>query len=117
MNTEQTVFLKKSSNTGLFNPEGDTDLRLRRIIGGNSTNLNDFNNLRYKWMTDWYRQAMNNFWIPEEINLTQDTKDYRLLKHCRTHRLRQDSQFFGFSGFAAKQQPAQHQRIYNSQRS
>lgn len=60
----------------LFNPQGDTDLRLRRMIGGNSTNLNDFNNMRYPWVSDWYRQAMNNFWIPEEINLTQDTKDY-----------------------------------------
>lgn len=60
----------------LFNPNGDTELHLRRMIGGNSTNLNDFNNMRYKWASDWYRQAMNNFWIPEEINLTQDTKDY-----------------------------------------
>ena len=23
-------------------------------------------------VSDWYRQAMNNFWIPEEINLSQD---------------------------------------------
>ena len=69
----------------LFNPEGDTDLRLRRMIGGNTTNLNDFNNMRYQWASDWYRQAMNNFWIPEEINLTQDTKDYpRLDKAERT---------------------------------
>lgn len=60
----------------LFNPAGDTDLRLRRMIGGNTTNLNDFNNMRYPWVSDWYRQAMNNFWIPEEINLTQDVKDY-----------------------------------------
>ncbi len=28
----------------LFNPEGDPDVRLRRMIGGNTTNLNDFNN-------------------------------------------------------------------------
>lgn len=68
-----TIKLKKNA---LFNPEGDTDLRHRRMIGGNTTNLNDFNNMRYKWISDWYRQAMNNFWIPEEINLTQDTKDY-----------------------------------------
>ena len=60
----------------LFNPNGDTDLRLRRMIGGNSTNLNDFNNVKYAWTSDWYRQAMNNFWIPEEINLSQDIKDY-----------------------------------------
>ena len=60
----------------LFNPEGDIDVRLRRMIGGNTTNLNDFNNMKYPWVSDWYRQAMNNFWIPEEINLSQDVKDY-----------------------------------------
>ena len=36
--------------------------------------------MRYQWVSDWYRQAMNNFWIPEEINLTQDTKDYPKLE-------------------------------------
>lgn len=64
------------SPKALFNPNGDTDVRERRLIGGNTTNLNDFNNVKYAWTTDWYRQAMNNFWIPEEINLSQDVKDY-----------------------------------------
>lgn len=64
----------------LFNPHGDTDVHTRRMIGGNTTNLNDFNNLRYSWVSDWYRQAMNNFWIPEEINLSQDVKDYPRLE-------------------------------------
>lgn len=69
----------------LFNPSGDIDLRLRRMICGNTTNLNDFNNMKYSWVSDWYRQAMNNFWIPEEINLSQDFKDYpRLDKAERT---------------------------------
>lgn len=66
----------KLTRTPLFNPDGDTDVRDRRMIGGNTTNLNDFNNMRYPWVSDWYRQAMNNFWIPEEINLSQDVKDY-----------------------------------------
>lgn len=69
----ETKTLKRNA---LFNPSGDTETRLRKMIGGNTTNLNDFNNMRYKWVSDWYRQAMNNFWIPEEINLTQDVKDY-----------------------------------------
>ncbi|MDO5689996.1 MAG: ribonucleotide-diphosphate reductase subunit beta [Tissierellia bacterium] len=64
----------------LFNENGDTELSKRRLINGNTTNLNDFNNVKYTWTSDWYRQAMNNFWIPEEINLTQDAKDYRLLE-------------------------------------
>lgn len=60
----------------LFNPNGDIELVKRRMIGGNTTNLNDFNNMKYEWVSDWYRQAMNNFWIPEEINLAQDKKQY-----------------------------------------
>lgn len=67
---------KELTRNPLFNPEGDTSVLDRRMIGGNTTNLNDFNNMRYPWVSDWYRQAMNNFWIPEEINLSQDVKDY-----------------------------------------
>ncbi len=63
----------------LFNPDGEIDVLSRKIIGGNTTNLNDFNNMKYTWVSDWYRQAMNNFWIPEEINLGKDVRDYRLL--------------------------------------
>lgn len=60
----------------LFNPQGDSDILSRRIINGNTTNLNDFNNMKYAWVSGWYRQAMNNFWIPEEMNLSADVRDY-----------------------------------------
>jgi len=63
----------------LFNPNGDIDVMKRRMVGGNATNLNDFNNLKYQWVSEWYRHAMNNFWIPEEINLQNDMKEYRRL--------------------------------------
>lgn len=63
----------------LFNPNGDVDISLRRMIGGNTTNLNDFNNMKYSWVSEWYRQAMNNFWVPEEVNMSQDLKDYTQL--------------------------------------
>lgn len=63
----------------LFNPTGETSVLERRMIGGNTTNINDFNNMKYNWVSDWYRQAMNNFWVPEEINMNQDVKDYPLL--------------------------------------
>ncbi|MDY3090715.1 MAG: ribonucleotide-diphosphate reductase subunit beta [Porphyromonas sp.] len=71
--------LKKKA---LFNEHGDVDVTKRRMINGNTTNLNDFNNMKYAWVSDWYRQAMNNFWIPEEINLSQDVKDYRQLSEA-----------------------------------
>ncbi len=63
----------------LFNPDGDIEADKRKIVGGNTTNLNDFNHMKYTWASSWYRQAMNNFWVPEEINLTIDIKDYKAL--------------------------------------
>ncbi|MGG7178918.1 ribonucleotide-diphosphate reductase subunit beta [Clostridium paraputrificum] len=69
----------------LFNELGDVEVSKKRMINGNTTNLNDFNNMKYSWVSDWYRQGMNNFWIPEEINLSQDLKDYgKLLEEERT---------------------------------
>ena len=66
----------------LFNAKGDIDVRKRRKINGKTTKHKDINNMKYQWVSDWYRQAMNNFWIPEEINLTQDIRDYRLLSEA-----------------------------------
>lgn len=63
----------------LFNEFGDREISKKRLINGNTTNLNDFNNMKYNWVSDWYRQGMNNFWIPEEVNLSQDLKDYQNL--------------------------------------
>ena len=71
--------MKELLRKPLFNEHGDCEVVNRRMINGNTTNLNDFNNMKYTWVSDWYRQAMNNFWIPEEINLGQDVKDYRQL--------------------------------------
>ncbi|WP_308635655.1 ribonucleotide-diphosphate reductase subunit beta [Paenibacillus silvisoli] len=63
----------------LFNEEGDRDWGQRRMIGGNTTNLIELNNVKYDWATKMYRTMMNNFWIPEEIPLAQDAKDYKNL--------------------------------------
>ena len=45
----------------LFNENGDVEVSKKRMINGNTTNLNDFNNMKYGWVSEWYRQAMNNF--------------------------------------------------------
>lgn len=108
---------KKLKRNALFNPSGDTEIRLRKMIGGNTTNLNDFNNMRYKWVSDWYRQAMNNFWIPEEINLTQDTKDYPLLDEAERTAYDKILSFLVFLDSLPKQQSAHYQRIHHGQRS
>ena len=66
----------KITKKPLFNPDGDIEVNNRRLLNFNTTNINDFNNMKYAWVSDWYRQGMNNFWIPEEINLDQDKNDY-----------------------------------------
>lgn len=60
----------------LFNPEGSDKLNERKVIGGNSTNLFNLNNVKYKWANKLYRGMMDNFWIPEKVNLTKDVTDY-----------------------------------------
>ena len=51
----------------LFNENGDIEVSKKKMINGNTTNLNDFNNMKYKWASDWYRQAMNNFGFQKKL--------------------------------------------------
>ncbi|MEG0367155.1 MAG: ribonucleotide-diphosphate reductase subunit beta, partial [Coprobacillus sp.] len=41
----------KLNKKALFNANGDIDVRKRRMINGNTTNLNDFNNMKYSWVS------------------------------------------------------------------
>jgi len=63
----------------LFNPHGDDSLKNRKIIGGNATNLFNLNNVKYTWANRLYRNMMENFWIPEKVDLTMDILDYHKL--------------------------------------
>lgn len=63
----------------LFNPAGDDSLKTRRIIGGNSTNIFNLNNVRYQWANRMYRNMMANFWIPEKTDLSSDLEPYKHL--------------------------------------
>lgn len=76
---------KKLKTRGIFNDTATISPDKRKIIQGNTTNLNDFNNLAYPWVSEFYRNSMNNFWIPEEINMSQDIKDYRKLDQYEKH--------------------------------
>lgn len=69
----------------LFNPQGDDSLEQRRIIGGNSTNVFNLNNVRYSWATKLYRNMMGNFWVPEKVDLSSDIEPY---KHLTSEELR-----------------------------
>lgn len=49
------------------------------IIGGNTTNLREWNRIKYDWAQVMYRTMLNNFWIPEEISLNEDVKQFPYL--------------------------------------
>ncbi len=63
----------------LFNPEGTDALSERKVVEGNTTNLFNLNNTSYKWASKMYRVMMENFWIPEKVDLTMDGQDYAKL--------------------------------------
>lgn len=49
------------------------------ILGGNTTNLREWNRIKYDWANVLYRTMLNNFWIPEEIALNEDVKQFPYL--------------------------------------
>ena len=63
----------------LFNPNGDDTIQNRTIINGNPTNLFNLNDVKYTWANKLYRSMMANFWIPEKVDLTIDSNDYKRL--------------------------------------
>lgn len=61
----------------IFNEEGERGTK--SIIFGNTTNLREWNRIKYDWANMLYRTMLNNFWIPEEISLHEDIKQFPLL--------------------------------------
>ena len=53
----------------IFNEHGDRGTQ--SMIGGNTTNLREWNRIKYDWANQMYRTMLNNFWIPEEISLNE----------------------------------------------
>lgn len=63
----------------IFNPNGDDSVSARLLVGGNTTNIKNLNNVKYNWAKKLYRVMMENFWIPEKNNITSDVNSYNLL--------------------------------------
>ena len=61
----------------IFNENGERGTQ--SIIGGNTTNLREWNRIKYDWAQTMYRTMLNNFWIPEEISLNEDVKAFPYL--------------------------------------
>jgi ribonucleoside-diphosphate reductase beta chain len=60
----------------IFNPEGSDLVNDRRIWGGNTTNIQNLNNVKYDWAVKLYKQMRENIWIPEKNDMSRDINDY-----------------------------------------
>lgn len=58
----------------IFNEHGQRGTQW--LIGGNTTNLREWNRIKYDWAYKLYRTMLNNFWIPEEVSLSADAKQF-----------------------------------------
>ena len=78
----------------IFNEKGERGTQ--NIIGANSTNLREWNRIKYDWTNNMYRTMLNNFWIPEEISLSEDVKQFGNLTNGERNALDKIISFLNF---------------------
>ncbi len=76
----QLFFIKKEVGKDI---QSDGQPGTERMINGNNTNLRDWNRIKHGWAHKLYRIILNNFWIPEEIPLSGDAKQFQELSAQR----------------------------------
>lgn len=58
----------------LFNPNGDDTEK--RLIKGDTTNVFDLYNIKYKWAKKSFEDMMANHWIPEKASMVGDKQSF-----------------------------------------
>lgn len=63
----------------IFNPTGDDLVATRKLVGGNITNMINMNSVAFPWATSLYKKMLENFWIPQQIPMSQDISCFQSL--------------------------------------
>jgi ribonucleoside-diphosphate reductase beta chain len=63
----------------IFNPQGNDSIIHRKLIGGNISNLINMNQVAFPWATALYKKMLENFWIPEQVPMSQDISCFNTL--------------------------------------
>ena len=63
----------------IYNPESNESVNDRKIFGGNPTSIFDLNKIKYQWAYDLWKKMLANSWYPEEVNMNDDKRDYKIL--------------------------------------
>lgn len=67
----------------IFNEFGSREVE--GIIGGNTTNLREWNRAKYDWSFKLWNLMLKNYWIAEEVSLVNDATQFQALtEHERT---------------------------------
>ena len=73
---------KKITSSTYFNPDGGSPLDDKIWNQSNEkqpTGFIDFNRPKYKWSKSLYDTSMNRFWTPQQINMSDEKKNFNLL--------------------------------------
>jgi ribonucleoside-diphosphate reductase beta chain len=65
------VFLKERLLMDPTSPNASTG-----VVNGHSSNILNWNDVRYSWAYPMYKRLLGNFWTPFEINMMADKKDF-----------------------------------------
>lgn len=60
----------------IYNPSSTETPAERSIFGGNPTSIFELNKIKYQWAYNLWKVMLANTWFPEEVNMTQDKRDY-----------------------------------------
>ena len=55
--------------------------RATAIVGGKASGIVNWNDIRYPQFYDIYKTLLKNFWIPDEIPMTKDVREWELLSN------------------------------------
>jgi ribonucleoside-diphosphate reductase beta chain len=86
--------MSKLERKKIFNEHGQRGTQ--RLINGNTTNLREWNRIKYDWAFKLYRTMLNNFWIPEEIPLAGDAKQFQELSPAERRAFDKTISFLNF---------------------
>lgn len=60
----------------IYNPNSQESVNDRKIFGGNPTSIFELNKIKYQWAYNLWKVMLANTWFPEEVNMTNDKRDY-----------------------------------------
>ncbi len=64
--------MEKMKMNLMFNPDGNDDVSVRKIIKGQTTGLFNLNAVKYPWAKSLYQVMIGNFWVPEKVSGLKD---------------------------------------------